>query len=210
MHSEISIELCTNWWFGCIDKPDRQFVNSLVPTPTPTWSDGPELLLILDRPDRSNYFNYYNDGGKNTSCCTGTDCMLLTSPVVADTYPFLMNTWKTLPESYQHRVYKNTLATVKRQTQQAKNPMPAVVISVEVARVDNVILHDYLTSKVVLGEPEIGSTDQNIPIDNNCMDDELHFGKPGGSGEYDDDGDKNDDSDAIPTDSLQLRASTEL
>jgi len=78
-----------------------------------------------------------------------------------------MNTWNTLPESYQQRVYKNTLATVKRQIQQAENPTPAMVISVEAARVDNAILLDYLTSKVTLEEPEIGSTDPNNPIDNN-------------------------------------------
>jgi hypothetical protein len=74
--------------------------------------------------------------------------------------------------------------------------MPAVVISVEAARVDNVILLDYLTSEVALEEPEIGSTDPNIPIDNNCMDDELHFGIPGSSGDIENQG---DGSDAIPT-----------
>jgi len=140
--------------------------------------------LKADRPDHSNYLNYKNDGGKNASCCAATGCKLLTSPGVADTYTFLMNTWNTLPESYQQRVYKNTLATVKRQIQQAENPTPAVVISVEVARVDNAILLDYLASEVALEEPEIRSTDPNIPIDNNCMDDELHFAMPGGSGDY--------------------------
>jgi hypothetical protein len=34
-------------------------------------------------------------------------------------------------------VYINTLATVQGQIEQAENPMPAVVISVEAARVDN-------------------------------------------------------------------------
>jgi len=94
-----------------------------------------------------------------------------------------MNTWNTLPESYQQRVYTNTLATVKRQIQQAENPTPAVVISVEAAHVDNAIHLDYLTSEVALEEPEIGSTDPNIPIDNNCTEDELHLGMPGGSGD---------------------------
>jgi hypothetical protein len=118
-----------------------------------------------------------------------------------------MNTWNTLPESYQQRVYNNTLATVKRQIQQAENPTPAVVISVEAARVDNAILLDYLTSEVALEEPEIGSTDSNIPIDNNCTDDELHFGMPGGSGDFEDEG---GESDAIPTASQRRRATTEL
>jgi len=107
---------------------------------------------------------------------------LLTSPGVADTYTFLMNTWNTLPESYQQRVYKNTLATVKRQIQPVENPTPAEVISVEAAHVDNAILLDYLTSKVALEEPQIESTDPNMPIDNNCTDDELHFGMPGAAG----------------------------
>jgi len=139
--------------------------------------------LKVDRPDRLNYFNSKNDGCKNTSCCAATGRKSLTSPGVADTYTFLMNTWNTLPESYQQRVYNNTLATVKHQIQQAENPTPAVVISVEAARVGNAILLNYLATKVALEEPEIGSTDSDIPIDNNCTDDELHFGIPGGSGD---------------------------
>ena len=79
--------------------------------------------------------------------------------------------------------------------------------SVEAARVDNAILLDYLTSEVALGEPEIGSTDPNIPIDNNCTDDELHFGMPGASVDFEDDG---DESDGIPTASRQRWAATEL
>jgi len=55
--------------------------------------------LKEDRPDRSNYFIHKNDGGKYSSCCTATGRKLLTSPGVADTYTFLMNTWNTLPES---------------------------------------------------------------------------------------------------------------
>jgi len=166
--------------------------------------------LKADRPDHSNYFNYKNDGGKNASCCAATGRKLLTSPGVADTYAFLMKTWNTLPESYQQRVYNNTLATVKRQIQQAENPTPAVVISVEAARVDNAILLDYLTSEVVLEEPEIRSTDPNIPIDNNCTDDELHFGMSGGSGDYQDEGDESDVRNAIPTASRRRRPATEL
>jgi len=166
--------------------------------------------LKVDRPDRSNYFNYKNDGGKIASCGAVTGRKLSTSPGIADTYTFLMITWNTLPESFQQRVYKNTLATGKRQIQQAENPTPAVVISVEAACVDNAILLDYLTSKVALEEPEIGSTDPNIPIDNNCMNDELHFGMPGDSGDYEDEGDESDMRDAIPTVSRRRRAATEL
>jgi len=166
--------------------------------------------LNANRPDRSNYFNHNNDGGKIASCCTVTGPKLLTSPGVADMYTFLMNTWNTLPESYQRRVYNNTLAPVKRQIQQAENPTPAVVISVEAACVDNAIHIDYLASEVALEEPEIGSTDPNIPIDNNCTDDELHFGMPGGTGDYEDEGDEIDDRDAIPTASRRRRPATEL
>jgi hypothetical protein len=163
--------------------------------------------LKADRPDRSNYFNCKNDGGKMVSCCAVTGRKLLTSPGVANTYTFLMNTWNTLPESYQLRVYNNTLATVKRQIQQVENPTPAVVVSVEAARVDNAILLDYLTSEVAIEEPEVGSTDPHIPMDIKCTDDELHFGMPGGSGDFDDEG---DESDAILTASRPRRATTEL
>jgi len=101
-----------------------------------------------------------------------------------------MNTWNTLPESYQQRVCNHTLATVTRHIQQVENTTPAVVISVEAARVDNVILLDYLASDVALEEPEIRSTDPNIPIDNNCTNDELHFGMPGGTRDSEDEGDE--------------------
>jgi hypothetical protein len=63
-----------------------------------------------------------------------------------------------------------------------------MVISTEAASVDNAIFLDYLTSEVALEEPEIRSTNPNIPIDNNCPDDELPFGMPGGSGHYEDEG----------------------
>jgi hypothetical protein len=166
--------------------------------------------LKADRPGCLNYFNHKNDGGKIATCCTVTGRMLLTSPCFADKYTFLMNTWKTLPESYQQRVYNNTLATAKCQIQQTENPMPAVVISVDAVPVDNAILLDYLASEVVLEEPKNGNTDRYIPIDNNCMYAERHFGMPGGSGDYEDEGDDSDDRDAIPTASQQRRPATEL
>jgi len=166
--------------------------------------------LNADRPDRSNYFNDKNNSGKIPSCCTATGRKLLSLPGIAYTYTLLMNAWNTLPESYQQRVYKNTLATLKGQIQQAENPTPAVVIGVEAARDDNAILLDYLTSEVALEEPEIGRTDPNILIDNNCMDDELHFGIPGGSGNYQGEGDESDQHDAISTTSRRRRAPTEL
>jgi hypothetical protein len=166
--------------------------------------------LKADRPDRSNYFNHKNDGGKIASCCAVMGRKLLNSPGVADTYTSLMNTWNTLPESYQQKVYNNTLATVKRQIQRAKNPTPAVVFSVEAARVDNAIFLDYLASEVALEQPEIGSTDPNMPINNNCPYIKFHVGMPVDGGIYEDEGDESDHRDAIPTASRQRRPPTEL
>jgi len=77
--------------------------------------------------------------------------------------------------------------------------MPSVVISVEAVCGDNAILLDYLTSEVALEKPEIRWTDPNIPIDNYCTDDELHVGNLGGSGNYQDEGDKSHKHDAITT-----------
>jgi len=153
--------------------------------------------LKADRPHHSNNFNYKNDGGKNALCCAAIGRKFLTSPGIADTYAFLMNTWNTLSGSYQQRVYNDTLATVKGRIQQEENPTPAMVISVSAAPVDDAILLEYLTSDVVLEEPQFGRGDPNIPIDNNCMDVEPHFGLPGGSGHYEDESDESDQRDAI-------------
>jgi hypothetical protein len=166
--------------------------------------------LKVNRPDRSKYFNYNNDGGKNAFCCAATGHKMLTWLGDADMYTFLMNTWNTLPESYQQRVYQITLATVKRQIEQAENQTSAKVISTEVAHVDNVILLDYLTSEVALGDPEIRSTDPDIPIDNNYTDDELNLRMPGGSKDYGDEGDEIDMNNAILNTSSRRRATTEL
>jgi hypothetical protein len=114
-----------------------------------------------------------------------------------------MKTWNTLPESYQQWVYKNTLATAKRHIQQAQNPMPAEVSSIRAARVDNLIHPNNSTSEVALEEPEITTSYLYILIDNKCMYDLLHFGIPGGSGDYEDQGDESGDSDAITTTSWQ-------
>jgi len=167
-------------------------------------------MLKADRPDRSNYFNYKNDNGKHASCSAAMGRKLVTLPGVAATYSFLRNTWNILPESYQQRVYRNTLATVKLQIQQAENPMPAMVISMEAARVDNAKLADCLTSEVALEEPEIGSIDPNIPINNNLTDDELHIRMPVGSAEYEDEGAECDERDAIPISSQRRGPMTEL
>ena len=67
-----------------------------------------------------------------------------------------------------------------------------------------------MTSEVALEDPEIGSTDPNIPIDSNCMDDELHFGMPGASRDYEDECDESDERDANPTASRRRRPATQL
>jgi hypothetical protein len=147
-----------------------------------------------------------NDRGKIVSSCDEMGHKLITSPGIADTYTFVMNTWNTQPDSSQHRVYNNTLAIVECQIQQTEKQSPDVVISVDSEHVENAILLDYLTSEVALEVPEIGSSDPKILIDNTCTDDELHFGMPGGSGDFEDEGDA---CDAIPTTSWQRRAVTE-
>ena len=166
--------------------------------------------LKADRPNRSNYFYYRNDGGKNASCCAATGCKLLISPGIADMYRFWINTWNELLESYQQRVYKITVAPVKCQIQQMENRTPGVAISMEVGYVEDTILLDYLMSKVPLEEPEIGRTDENIPIDDNCSDAELGFGWPGCSEHYNDRGGKIEESDDIPNTSQRQQATTEL
>jgi len=110
-----------------------------------------------------------------------------------------MNMWNTLLEIYQQRVYKNTPATVNCQIQSAENPTPAVVISKEVAGVENSIPLDYLTLEAALADPEIGSTDPNMPIDIKCTNYKLHFGMPGGSGDYEDEGDEHNEGHTLPT-----------
>jgi hypothetical protein len=71
-------------------------------------------------------------------------------------------------------------------------------------------LNDYLASEVALEEPKIRSTDPNILIDNDCKDDELHFGMPAGSGDFEDEGNESNDRDAIPTASRGRRLATQL
>jgi hypothetical protein len=142
-----------------------------------------KLQINAHKPDCSNFFNYKIGGGNHAFCCAAMGRKLFSLPGIGDMYTFLINRWNTQPESYQQRVYKNTHATVKRQIQQAENPNPAMFITMEAAHGDNAIHLNYLTIKVALEEPEIGSTDPNIQINNNCMYDTLHFGMPGGSRE---------------------------
>jgi hypothetical protein len=156
-------------------------------------------MLKAHKPDFLNYFNHKNDGGKKASCCAATGCKLLTSHGVANTYTFLMNTWNTPFQGYQQKVYKNTLATVKRQIQKAENPIPAAAISKEAAVVDNAILRDNMSHEVPLTEPEFGSTHLTIPMYDNCTDGELHSGMPGGSTDYEYPGDELDDRDVNPS-----------
>jgi hypothetical protein len=166
--------------------------------------------LNVDSPDPSNNFNHKSESGKNESCCAATSPKLLTSPGIPDTYTFLMTTWNSLPVSSKQTVYSNSLATFMRHIQQMDNPKPAVVISMEAERVHNPILLENVTSKVSHEKPEIGSTDPNIPIDNNCTDDEHDFVMSTGSGDYEKAGDESEMSDTIPTASRPGQPSTEL
>ena len=144
------------------------------------------------KPDRSNYFNYKHDHGKNPSCRAATCYMLLSSLGIADTYTFLINTLNKLPESYQQLVYKNPLATVKCKIQHEEDATPPEVMMMEAAHVAKPICLAYMTSNVALEEPEIRGTDPSIPRDDYFMDDELHLGMPGGCEEYADEGGKID------------------
>jgi hypothetical protein len=124
---------------------------------------------------------------------------LLTLPGVADTDIFSMNTWNTLPESYQQRVYNITVATVKHQKKQAEKPAPPMANSIEPTSIHMTILLDYLTTEMALAEPENRSTEPEIPIHKICTNYELHFGLPGGSSDYEDSVDDSDIAEAIPT-----------
>jgi hypothetical protein len=158
-----------------------------------------ESQLKVDRPDCSKYFNYKYDGGKNACGCAAMGRMVLTLPRFSDTCTYLMNTRNTLLESYQQRVYKITLATVNCQIQQAGNPTTAEVISTEGVYVDNAILPDYLTLEVAHEQPDIRSTDPNIPIRNNCTCHKLPFGMPRHSEDYAGEGDKIEEHNTFPT-----------
>jgi len=63
---------------------------------------------------------------------------------------------------------------------------------------------------VALNEPDSGSTYLNILIDNHYTDNELHFGMPGGSDDYEADGDGREEADPIHTVSRQRWPATEL
>jgi len=77
-----------------------------------------------------------------------------------------MNARNTLPESYYQRVYKNILAPVKRQMQQAEIPTLAVFIHTEATSVNHSIRVVYWTTELALEEPQFGSSHPNILIDN--------------------------------------------
>lgn len=87
--------------------------------------------------------------------------------------------------------------------------MHVMLIRVDAASVVNINLHYYLTPEVASEVPVIGSTDLKIPIENICSDDELDFRSPGGRGKDEDERDKSDECDAIPTGSRQCQAVTD-
>jgi hypothetical protein len=63
---------------------------------------------------------------------------------------------------------------------------------------------------VALEKPEIWRNDPNIPIENNCLDDELHVGIPGGSGDYEEEGEESNYRNAIRNHSRWWLPVTEL
>jgi hypothetical protein len=63
---------------------------------------------------------------------------------------------------------------------------------------------------VTLEDPDIGSTEPNVRIDNNCPAYTLLFGMAGGSADYNDDGDESDDLGGFPTDSRRVWHVSEL
>jgi hypothetical protein len=119
----------------------------------------------------------------------------------------MMNTWNTVLESYQLRVYNNTAATVEYQMQQVENQMADVVISKDAVSIYNNFHVHELTSEVVLMVLAIRITAPNILIANNSTDDKPHFGMQSGSGNYENSG---DESYAITPVSWQLWPTTEL
>jgi hypothetical protein len=86
----------------------------------------------------------------------------------------------------------------------------SVVISMEAAGVVNAILLVYITFAVTPEEPQIGSPNPIIPIDNYCLDDKLHFAIQGGSRDYKAEVDQNDICNPIRFVSWGRRAGTEL
>jgi hypothetical protein len=66
-----------------------------------------------------------------------------------------MNTWDTFSESYQKRVYKHTVDTLKRQIQPAEKAMLAMVLRAEAARVYSSISSEHginITRHCVTGD----------------------------------------------------------
>jgi hypothetical protein len=164
----------------------------------------------VNRPDPSNNFNYEKQDGKNASCCAAMGFKLLTSPEIPETYTLLMNSGNTLWESYQQRVYNDTVSAVHHQIELTENKIPAEVIRTEAVHIDNAILLDYLTSNVALEEAMIESSDPYILLYNHYPDDMLHFGLPCGSKDWDNESDTIDESYAIPTTCWRRWAETEF
>lgn len=88
----------------------------------------------------SRLLDQQNDGGKNASCSPGIVVKLLPSSGIAETATFLMNTGNTLLESYQQRLFENTLTTGNSQIQQADNLTLDGVISTDTVHGNDDIL----------------------------------------------------------------------
>jgi len=116
--------------------------------------------LKADTADYSTCINCHINGGMTASCSARTDGRLLTSPAIADTDTFWMNSCNTPLEHYQQRVYVNIPAIRSYKIQQVENPIPARN-STEAASVDNITLFYNVGSKVLKYEHAFRSTDPN-------------------------------------------------
>jgi len=79
---------------------------------------------------------------------------------------------------------------------------------VEAAHIDNAVLLDYLSSEVALDDPEIRITEPIVLIHNNCPNDNLHFGMPRDSKDFQDAGNESDKRKASATASRQQQLRT--
>jgi len=107
-------------------------------------------------------------------------------------------------------VHNNIFPTDKRQIQQAEKPTHIDVISAEAARVGNTIRLDNWTSKVAGEDPEIRSTNPDIPNGYNLKDDKWLSGMAVSFKDDHNNGDEIDEGNAIPSVSRRRRAATGL
>jgi hypothetical protein len=75
--------------------------------------------------------------------------------------------------------------------------MPAVVINVKAAHINDASLLHYLAAQEALRKPEFKGTEPHILGDNYYTDDKLYFGIPWCIWDYQDEGDESNNPNAI-------------